>query len=448
MKTLYNIFLIFLIGFFSSTFPFVLSPINYKDSIVIDEQGEKTILSIALVGENNLTNPKNIVVQHLSNIEMELSSLPNEIFVADVYSGDTLVKSNITDLEDTTISFDDSNYIISNDNPLKTTINVSQEKLDLKDGKYKIVLKSNIIGESDVNSIDIYVEYDSGFTYYEATNTVPNRETMGLTVYFTDNESNVLIPVTRFVVKEMSLNKQVIHELQKGPLDTNLAKTVSDVNYCIYKDNTIFIDLPADNQFYNSSSSVGTMAYNSFIRSMFAINKYLQVDAIKFTVDRKSSENYFHGMSITDSIVKSINPKIYYGYKVDDRVYLYEHEISDIDTNADIKTISEQMLEYYKSKLPNNSKSPIPSDLVLKNATLENSTLVLDFNDVFKTAFDDDEYKKKFMIDALVYSFTSINGVNSVRFTVDGSPVENFIEGKDITKALTAPSYINPEVVE
>lgn len=448
MKTLYNIALIFLIGFFSSTFLFVLSPINYKDTIVIEEPEEKNKLTISLEGESTLTNPKNIVIQHLSNLEMEISNLPKDIVTADVYRGDELVKSNITNLENTTISIKDSSYVINADNPLKTNLDISQEKLDLKDGKYKIVLKSNIISESNLNSVDVFVEYDSGFNYYEATNTVPNRELMGLTLYFSDSEANVLIPVSRFVVKEMSLNKQVIHELQKGPVNTSLNKTIDEVNYCIYKDNTILIDLAAGNEFYNSGSAAGTMAYNSFVKSMFSINKYLQVDKIKFTVDKRASEDYFHGMSVKEPVVRSNNPILYFGYKVDDRVYLYEHEVLDIDVNANIKTISEQMIEYYKSKLPTNAKSPIPNDLALKNATMENGTLVLDFNDVFKTAFDGDQAKRKFMIDSLVYSFTSINGVKSVRFTADGNPVENFIEGKDITGALTAPSFINPEVVQ
>ena len=78
---------------------------------------------------------------------------------------------------------------------------------------------------------------------------------------------------------------------------------------------------------------------------------------------------------------------------------------------------------------------------------MENDTLVLDFNDSFKTAFDGDQNKRKFMVDSLIYSFTSINGVKSVRFTSEGSPVEGFIEGKDITGAMTAPSFINPEII-
>ncbi len=132
MKTLYNIALIFLIGFFSSTFLFVLSPINYKDTIVIEEPEEKNKLTISLEGENTLTNPKNIVIQHLSNLEMEISNLPKDVFTADVYRGDELVKSNITNLENTTISIKDSSYVINADNPLKTTLDISQEKLDLK----------------------------------------------------------------------------------------------------------------------------------------------------------------------------------------------------------------------------------------------------------------------------------------------------------------------------
>lgn len=447
MKTLYNIILIFLIGFFSSTFLFILSPIDYKDTITIDEPENKVELSLALEGENTFTNPENIVIQHLSNLEMEISNLPKYIISADVYRGDELIKSDLTNLEGAAISIDGSSYIINADSPLKTTIDISQEKIDVRDGKYRIVLKSNIIDKSEKNSVEVFVEYDSGFNYYEAINTVPNRDTMGLTLYFTDSEANALIPVTRFVVKEMSLNKQVIHELQKGPASPLLGKTVDEVNYCIYKDNTIFIDLAANNQFYNMGSAVGVNAYNSFIKSMFAINKYLRVDYVKFTVDRSSSEDYFHGLSIKDYVLKNQNPILYFGYKVDDRVYLYEHELSDIDLNTNIKTVSDQILERYKSELPMNAKNPIPDNLVLNNAVMENDTLVLDFNDSFKTAFDGDQNKRKFMVDSLIYSFTSINGVKSVRFTSEGIPVEGFIEGKDITDAMTAPSFINPEII-
>ena len=180
---------------------------------------------------------------------------------------------------------------------------------------------------------------------------------------------------------------------------------------------------------------------------MFAINKYLRVDYVKFTVDRSSSEDYFHGLSIKDYVLKNQNPILYFGYKVDDRVYLYEHELSDIDLSADMKTVSDQILERYKSDLPINAKNPIPDGLVLNNAVMENDTLVLDFNDAFKTAFDGDQNKRKFMIDSLIYSFTSISGVKSVRLTSGGNPVEGFIEGKDITGAMTAPSFINPEII-
>ena len=447
MKTFYNILLIFLIGFFSSSFLFMMSPIDYSNTIVIDEPIQKNTLNLTYEGENNLINPKNIVIEHKSDIEIELSGLAKNIFTANVYSGDELVLSNIVDLENSAISISDNKYVINSNNPLRTTLDISQDKLGLKDGKYKIVLSSNIISDESAKNIEIFISYETNFTYHEAQNKAP-KETMGLTVYFTDSDANILIPVTRYVVKELSLNKQVIHELQTGPVNPSLKKTIDELNYCIYKDNTVIIDLPADNQFYNAGSTAGVMSYNSFIKSMFAINKYLAVDNVIFTVDKHTVEDYFHGISIKEPVTRSLNPIAYLGYKVDERMYLVEHEILDIDNNADIKTKALQLFEYYKAKLPSYARSPIPKDLAINNVIQDGDNLTLDFNDAFLTAFDNDQHKRKLMIDSLIYTFTSFEEINTINITVNGNPIENFIEGKDITGILKAPRFINPEKVE
>ncbi len=452
MKTLYNIILIFLIGFFSSSFLFTLSPIDYKDVIVIDKdrpEEDKAQLSLSLEGENSFINPDNIVVSHLTNLELEFKKLPKDIVTADIYRGNELIKSNVTNLEDTSISINDSSYIISPNTPLKTTINVSQEKLGLSDGKYKVILKSSIIENAEKNTVELFIEYDTGFTYYEATNALPIKGSTGLVLYFADKELNTLIPVSRFSTQNLSVNKQVIYELQQGPKNPFLSKTIDAVNQCFYRDSdrAIFIDLPADNTFYNSGSAAGVTAYNSFVKSMFYLSRYFKLDYIKFTVDRKVPESYFHELSIKDSITRNNNPILYYGFKVDQRLYLIEHELMNFDLSADIKTKSQNMLELYKSELPANAKTPIPSDLALNDAKMEKESLVLDFNDALLKAFDGDQNKRKFMVDALVYSFTSINGVKSVRFTVNGNPIDNFIEGKDMKKDIARPLYINPEDV-
>lgn len=449
MKTLYNIVLIFLIGFFSSSFLFSLSPIDYKDVIVIDDKPaeDKAILSFSLDGDNTFTNPDNVVVSHLTNIEIELKNLPSDIITADVYRGDELIKSNIANLEDTPISINDSSYIINPTTPLKTIVNISQEKLNLSDGRYRIVLKSNIVENTEKNIVEIFVEYDTGFTYYEATNGNPVKGSTPLRLYFTDKEVNALIPVTRYSTQNLSVNKQVIYELQQGPKDPSLRKTIDEVNQCFYRESesTVFIDLPANNEFYNSGSAVGISAYNSFVKSMFYLNRYLKLDYVSFTVDRKVPESYFHELSIADAVTMTKNPILYFGYKVEDRLYLFEHELTNIDANADIDTKAKAMFESYKSEIPFNAKSPLPNDLVLNSASLNSDNLVLDFNEAFSNSFDGDQNRRKFLIDSLVFSFTSIDGVKSVQFTVNGNVVENFIEGKDITKAIATPLFINPE---
>lgn len=446
MKAFYSIVLIFLIGFFSSTFMFVLSPIDYKDSIVIEEPEEKINISLAIEGEDNLVNPKNIVVKHISDKEMPLASLPKNVFTVNIYNNNELVASDLTNLENTTISFSDEEYIIDNNNPLKTTLDISQEKLNLKDGNYTIVFKSNIIGEEENNSIKVNVSYESNFTYYEAQNSAPSG-TMGLKIYFPDKDLKTLIPVTRYVVKTLSLNRQVINELQLGPVDNELTKSVDIVNYCVYKNNYVYIDLPTDNEFYNQNSTIGKLSFDSFINSIFAMNKYLAVDALRFTIDNYPGTEYFSGIDISQHIFKNTNPIIYLGYKTEDRVYLIENEITDIDMNTDIQTITKEIMEYYSSKLPINTKSPLPDDVKLESVLLENKNLILNFNDKFLTAFDDNEDKRKMMIDSLVYTFTSIPNVNTITIRVNDNVVEGFIDGKDITGAMTAPAFINPESV-
>ncbi|QSX04886.1 GerMN domain-containing protein [Sedimentibacter sp. zth1] len=443
MKILYHILLIFLIGFFSSTFLFVLSPIDYDDSIVIDEPEEKPELTLSLEGENNLENPTNIVIKHTTNKQMSLTNLPSNIFTTIIYKGEEIISSDTFNLSETTITINDNDIIIDIDNDLTTTLNISQEKLNLKDGSYKIVLTSNLISNTENNSIDINVKYDSGFVYYEATN--DNKlGLMGLTIYYPDIEKKAIIPVTRFITKELSLNKQVLNELQQTPKDRSLIKVVDDVNYCIYKDSYVYIDIPASNENYNSATD-GPLVFSTITKAFYQMDKYLSLDYIRYTVDKARIDEYFGGIKIGSDIERKVIPKIYLGYKLDDRMYLTDIDLTDIDLNTDIQTISNKILEYYTTNVPNNYYSPFVQGLEIKNTTLNGDNLILNFNDTLLTTFEDDQNKKKFLVDSLIYTFTSLNNVKSISIQADGKPVENFIDEKDITGILTAPWFINPE---
>ena len=55
------------------------------------------------------------------------------------------------------------------------------------------------------------------------------------------------------------------------------------------------------------------------------------------------------------------------------------------------------------------------------------------------------------MIESLIYTFTSIPEIDSIKITANGEELKNFVnfdDGRDITKELYPPEFINPEVVE
>ncbi len=55
------------------------------------------------------------------------------------------------------------------------------------------------------------------------------------------------------------------------------------------------------------------------------------------------------------------------------------------------------------------------------------------------------------MIESFIYTFTSIPGVDSIKITVNGENLKNFVDfadGRNLTGALYPPAFINPEVVE
>lgn len=444
MKAFFHIILIFLIGFFSSTFLFVLSPIDYEDSIVIEEPKNKPTLKLSVDIAGTLENPTNIIIKHTSDKEMKLASVPSNIFKATIYKDNELVNNEITNLGETTITFDNSEVSIDSDNPLSTNINISQEKLNIKDGHYKIVLTSSLIQDSKLNSIELDVLYDTGFTYFSAHNNNV-KDHIGLTIYYPDIDKKAIIPVTRFVIKELSMNKQVMNELQQTPADTNLINLVGNVNYCIYKDNKVFIDLPYEDIY--KSQIDGKLVYESINKSFFDMDKYLALDNISYTVNKAKPDSFFGGIDIKNDVIRTETPKIYLGYKVDKRMYLIDVDIKDLDLNSDIQTISNVIMDSY-ANVSEDYYSPISKDIKLLNVTQNGDNLVLDFSKDIINSYDNDQNRRKFLLDALVYTYTSIPGINSISIQAENEPITNFIEGVDITGKLTAPRFINPEAVE
>lgn len=453
MKIFSNIIILSLIGLFSSTYLFTLSPIDYRGTIEIETPVEISTLSLESKDEN-LLNPETIAINHTADKEEFIKSVSDSIFTLEIYQDNKLIKT-VQNLELVSPSVN-MTISVSKDNPIVTTLDVSKEKLNLEDGEYKFVFNSNLISYSNRSTIAVNVKYDTGGTYYTAVNAAPTG-TKGLTLYFATENLDTLIPVTRFVVEDKSLTRMAIEQLQNGPLNKSMHSEIKDVTNTTYNNGNVVIDLPSSYVAYNEGSTGSGLAYNAFVKTIFAVDRYWPIHSITFTVDRKTVDTYFHELpkeSINLLPNKERNYLIYMAYKLDGRYYLFDYkpeQNAGILAADSLEIKAQKMFDAYKDADMNYGISPIPEGIILNGAKAQGTALTLDFSKEFLDVYKDRDDLRQMLVESLMYSFTTIPGVESVKITVNGENLKNFTsfaDGRDLTGALYPPEFINPESVE
>mgnify|MGYP000866483036 CR=1 FL=1 len=449
MKAFINIIILGLIGLCSSTYLFNLSPIDYKGTIEIETPIEESTLSLE-TEEYKMLNPESITINHITSKEEVIKIVTDSIFNVDVYMGSRLIKSSLNNLElispsvDTTIS-------ANKDNPIITALNISQKKLGLEDGTYEFKFNSNLIANESKSSVSVTVIYDTAGIYYPAVNAAP-AGTKGLTLYFAAENADILIPVTRFVVEDKSITRMAIEQLQNGPLNKGLKSLIKNVTNTTYNNGNVVIDIPSTHENYNSESTEGLMSYNTFIKTIFAVERYWPIHSISFTVDRNRVETYFHGINEVNQVRNNMNNYLLFmAHKADERYYLFDYLLepgqigmSESDT-TEIKAA--KIFDAYSNTDLNCGISPVPKAVALNSSSMQGSTLILDFNENLLTAYKGRDDLRHMMIESFIYTFTTIPGVDSIKITAGGESLTGFIEGADTSNILYPPEFINPETV-
>lgn len=454
MKIFSNLIILSLIGLFSSTYLFTLSPIDYRGTIEIETPEEKSTLSLE-AAENNLLNPETITINHISDEEEVIKSVSDSIFTLDIYQGSNLIKTT-KDLELVSPSVN-MTISVSKDNPIVTTLDISKDKLNLEDGEYSFVFNSNLIADLDKSKLSINVKYDTGGTYYPSVNVAPTG-TKGLTLYFAAKGSDTLIPVTRFVVEDKSITRMAIEQLQNGPINEDMYSEIKDVTNITYNNGNVVIDLPSSYAGYNNGSTGSLVAYKAFVKTIFDVDRYWPIHSVTFTVDRKKVDTYFHELS-SEAVNKLPNKErnylLYMAYKINDRYYLFDYEvdtqIAGITAADPLEHKAQKMFDAYKDTEINYGISPMPDVVVLNSAKAQGTMLILDFNKEFLEVYKDKDDLRQMLVESLVYSFTTIPGVDSIKITVNGESLKNFTtfaDRRDLTGALYPPEFINPESVQ
>lgn len=443
MKTFFNILTLVLIGLLASTYMFQLSPIDYSDSIEIETPEDIAARVTLKAEETDLPlNPSTIIINHTSEDETTLTMLTDSMFAVDVYKDGTLVKSGLDGLE---ASVPDD-LTIGPDKNIKTTLDISQDKLGLDDGKYKLVIKSLIIPDADNASLSVEAAYDTQGTYIPAVNVLTPGTSYGLTIYYATAGNGSVIPVTKFTNDTRPLTRIAISMLQEAPLDANLHTVVNDVTNCTYNNGNIIIDLPGAYEAYNDGSAASMIAYESFVKTMFAIERYWPIYSVSFTIDKKIVPQYFGGMNTASPVQNADDTySVYMAERIGNRYYLTSIPADNIAAEDMLESKAQKLFNAYKSYSGDSLRNPVPDEVIINNIVAEGNVLAVDFNNAFLTVCGDRQDMKAMMADAIIYTLTDIPGVTGIRITVEGAEVSDFIEGRTLTGIITQPAFINPE---
>ena len=114
-------------------------------------------------------------------------------------------------------------------------------------------------------------------------------------------------------------------------------------------------------------------------------------------------------------------------YKADERYYLFEHqpepEQIGISANDTLEMKARKIFDAYSDTALPYAVSPVPKSVALNNASVERKTLILDFNEEFLKVYEDRTDLRQMMVESLVYTFTTIPGVDSIKITAQGKAV-------------------------
>lgn len=443
LKTLRNLAIIFFISFIAAGITINMSPLIGENSFIQVDKKYKPLVTISTDAENYLFNPTTISVKHQAIDDANLNFYDDYLINIMIYKGNKIFNTyNQIELAK------EKPYILqlTKNTPHKVNIDISQKKLKLPNGKYRIVISSNAMElKYSISPITLNVEYIGNAPYYPAVYEVPEGK-MPLTLYFPDNEYKIsqLIGVTRFVETNSNPYNTVVRELQKGPainMGLSTFSPIGNVDYAVLQNSTLYINLPRDEEIYNNDKS--QFAMNSFLKSMFDLPR---VARIKFLVNNQKVSTFFNDVDIHGFFEKNNENKAYLAFNSFKRYFLVDCDVETI-TDKDLpKEKIEKVLDALKNSENLYLSNTIPDDVEIIDYYIQDKTISLNFGKSILKSYNENKSLQRMMLDSILFSLTSIEGIENVQILVEGESIDTFA-GIDISTPLTRPTFINPEIV-
>lgn len=456
MRLIINLFLIILI-----VFSLAIIPINYQlldldfpyfgDSQETTPDSEESIdyFDISTDAEGFLNDNSFEMIIRTTN-EEELETLINSFDVKlttntgkettlsleDIQKSSKLSKDQLSDFIGEEISEENNKPVYT----IKYTFYL--KNLEISSNFYETTIVSS--DQRITEPITFTFRYLKDNKYVGSSDTPPTNSLFAK-VYYPDEEFLRLVPVHEILDDGTNFIRRSIDELLT-PADEQygLATTVAapSVDNIYISNGTARMDLLSEDiEGFNQGSSAAQFALNSIINT---ISEFDIVNDVKFFVDNSDQGDYFHGTDLTEAFEVNELPKAYVGLETSkNTMFLYPIDIQTEGLNDRVLSILSTLRTGTSNGTADQNLIPtLPDEVKVNNYVFDGTNIELYLSGEFLTVYEDSEDYKQMMYESLLYSLTSIEGINTVSILVEETPVDDYL-GINISERQRPNRFIN-----
>lgn len=283
---------------------------------------------------------------------------------------------------------------------------------------------------------------------FEGKRYVPARQVAGagnvaLQIYYVDENLMHLIPLSQATANDRVLRKTANALAAPPPAGLGLlneapAFRVPNIQYA--QGLASMYTRAADLGPFSSGSTRSLMAVEAIKYSLFNID---YVQEIKFYVDGRATGEFLHGMDLSTVYKRSATPTAWLGIRTSGERLL----VGPVAVYPTLSNPVEDVLALLKSGIAQEGSSdaliaPVPGNVTILSAVQEGSVVTVDLA-VEGELYGGNPALTAFMVDAMTQSLTSIQGVDGVRFMLNGTPAGS-LNGLNLSEIQRRKALVNP----
>jgi len=293
----------------------------------------------------------------------------------------------------------------------------------------------------------------AGATYALPLTGDPPPGRLYVTLFFADSELARQIPVTREIERTPAVLHAICRELAAGPAPgSGLLRPMSALGV-EFSDGIAWVDFPRRVDHLQGSCSVQTLV----VPYLLSVCAHPAVEKVGILVEGERREYTAHGL-IAEPYPRGWSARaadrVVYALArcVGDRVYLVprSHDVPRRLQGARVSDLvaygMEKLVHPLEYGIGRTFVSVVPAGLRALGVAVWGETVFVNFNPALEEALSWPDPFGRLCLDAIVFTACRTAGVDRARLLVLGRPIDAEVEGLDLSRPLSCPRWLNPEL--